>query len=102
MTQSNDIPNGVTRLEDEGIDLKLAVSALIETANRHQSNFERIVSETRDLRVETRDLGIETRTILIEMREDRTRVDATLDSINTALERIDRVIDYLLEQKHRE
>jgi predicted nucleic acid-binding Zn-ribbon protein len=40
MTQTNDLPRRVTRLENDNIDLKVAVSALIESVNLHQSNFE--------------------------------------------------------------
>ncbi|NJK74591.1 MAG: hypothetical protein HC786_00105 [Richelia sp. CSU_2_1] len=40
MSESNDIPNRVDRLENDVIDLKVAVSALISTTEVHQRNFE--------------------------------------------------------------
>ncbi len=40
MTQSNDLNLRVTRLENDNIDIKVAVSALIETVTLHQRNFE--------------------------------------------------------------
>ncbi|MEG4345991.1 hypothetical protein QUB70_22320 [Microcoleus sp. A003_D6] len=40
MNESNDLPNRVDRLENDAIDLKVAVSALISTTEIHQRNIE--------------------------------------------------------------
>jgi hypothetical protein len=40
MTQSNDIPNRIDRIENDIMDIKLAVSALISTTEVHQRNIE--------------------------------------------------------------
>lgn len=40
MTESSNMPNRVERLENETIDLKVAVSALISTTEVHQRNIE--------------------------------------------------------------
>ena len=40
MTESSNIPNRVDRLENDTIDIKVAVSALISTTEVHQRNIE--------------------------------------------------------------
>jgi hypothetical protein len=40
MTQSNDIPNRIDRIENDIMDIKLAVSTLISTTEVHQRNIE--------------------------------------------------------------
>ncbi|MEG4805646.1 hypothetical protein QUB63_34190 [Microcoleus sp. ARI1-B5] len=40
MTESSNIPNRVERLENDAIDIKVAVSALISTTEVHQRNIE--------------------------------------------------------------
>jgi hypothetical protein len=40
MSESSDLPNRVDRLENDAIDIKVAVSALISTTEIHQRNIE--------------------------------------------------------------
>ncbi|NJK30450.1 MAG: hypothetical protein HC940_10030 [Acaryochloris sp. SU_5_25] len=40
------------RLENETLDLRLAVSALLNTVTLHQQNFEVLVTEMRDIRTD--------------------------------------------------
>ena len=40
MTESSNIPNRVDRIENDAIDIKVAVSALISTTEVHQRNIE--------------------------------------------------------------
>ena len=40
MSESGDLPNRVDRLENDAIDIKVAVSALISTTEIHQRNIE--------------------------------------------------------------
>ena len=40
MTQSNDLSNRVERLENDSLDLKMAVSALLSTVEIHQRDME--------------------------------------------------------------
>jgi ribosomal protein L16 Arg81 hydroxylase len=40
MTESSNIPDRVDRLENDAIDIKVAVSALISTTEVHQRNIE--------------------------------------------------------------
>lgn len=40
MTQSNDLPNRIDRLENDSIDIKMAVSALLSTVEIHQRDME--------------------------------------------------------------
>ncbi len=63
MTQSNEFGTRLERAENEIIDLKVATSALIETVNLHQNNFEAsqrnfalIAAEIKGLRTENRRL----------------------------------------------
>ena len=76
MTQSNNTPNRLSRLENDVIDLKLATSSLIETVNIHQRNFELMIAELQRDRTETKS---QMNTILAEMQRDRSQVQARLD-----------------------
>ncbi|MBW4578215.1 MAG: hypothetical protein KME42_01405 [Tildeniella nuda ZEHNDER 1965/U140] len=40
MAQSNDLPNRVDRLENDSIDIKMAVSVLLSTVEIHQRDME--------------------------------------------------------------
>ena len=40
MTESSNIPNRVDRIENDAIDIKVAISALISTTEVHQRNIE--------------------------------------------------------------
>jgi hypothetical protein len=60
MSESNDIPNWVDRLENEVIDLKVAVSALISTTEVHQRNFETI---NRNIDIQQRNIETQQRNI---------------------------------------
>jgi chromosome segregation ATPase len=76
MTQSNqDLPQQVTRLENEQIDLKLAVSSLLAVVERHQAyhetsqrNFEAIVAEIRSMRADMQEMQSEVRGLQVENR----------------------------------
>ena len=57
---SRQIENNTTAL----IDMRLAVSSLIETSNQFQRNFEVIVSEIQDIKRDIRGLQVENRRIL--------------------------------------
>lgn len=46
----------MSRMENQIIELSLAVSSLITTSNRYQDNFLVLVNEIRDMKVEIRDL----------------------------------------------
>lgn len=69
MTESNDRLN---RLENQMIDIRIAVSALLETVTQHQSNFERLAIEIRNINVEIRDIKLEIRDIKVEIRDIRS------------------------------
>lgn len=55
MTEASNIPNGVDRLENEVIDIKVAISALISTTEIHQRNI-----ETMNRNIEIHQRNIET------------------------------------------
>ena len=83
MTDTDDRLN---RLEDQMIDMRLAVSALLETVTQHQRNFEtiqrnfeRISIEIRDMKIEIRDLRTDTLQIQSEVRGLQTENRRILD-----------------------
>jgi hypothetical protein len=75
MSESNDIPNWVDRLENEVIDLKVAVSALISTTEVHQRNFETI----------NRNIDIQQRNIETQQRN----IEAMLQLMTQSLQRME-------------
>jgi len=79
MSQANDLTNRVERLETDNIDIKLAISSLIAVVERHQTNFEVIVSEIRALREDTRSMQGDVRTIQGEIRGIQTENRRILD-----------------------
>ena len=54
MSESSDLPTRVDRLENDAIDIKVAVSALISTTEIHQRNI-----ETMNRNIETMNRNIE-------------------------------------------
>ena len=63
--------NRVSRLENSNIDIRLAVSAMIETVTQHQlnfetmqRNFEAVIAEIQIIKAEIRELQTENRRIL--------------------------------------
>lgn len=75
MSESNDIPNRVDRLENDVIDLKVAVSALISTTEVHQRNI-----ETMNRNIETQQRNIETQ---------QRNIDAMLQLMSQSLQRME-------------
>lgn len=75
MSESNNIPNRVDRLENDVIDLKVAVSALISTTEVHQRNF-----ETTNRNIEMINRNIETQ---------QRNIDAMLQLMTQSLERME-------------
>lgn len=81
MTQSNDLPQRVTRLEHEQIDLKLAVSSLLTVVERHQEyhetsqrNFERIMAEIQTMRRDMQEMRVDMREMRTDMQEMQSEV----------------------------
>ncbi|OUL33806.1 hypothetical protein [Nostoc sp. 106C] len=65
--------NRINRMEDQLIDMRLAVSALLETVTQHQRNFEttnhrfeRIFTEIRDIRTDMLQMQSEIRGLQTE------------------------------------
>lgn len=72
----------LNRLEDQMIDMRLAVSALLETVTQHQRNFETIqrnfevtqrnmdtlMTEIRDIRTDMREMQLEIRGLQTDNR----------------------------------
>ena len=60
MSESSELPNRVERLENDAIDIKVAVSALISTTELHQRNIETM---NRNIETMNRNLEIHQRNI---------------------------------------
>jgi hypothetical protein len=75
MSESNDLPNRVDRLENDAIDIKVAVSALISTTEVHQRN------------IETMNRNIETMNRNIEIHQ--RNIDAMLQLMTQSLQRME-------------
>lgn len=75
MSESSDLPNRVERLENDAIDLKVAVSALISTTEVHQRNIETM----------NRNIEIQQRNIEINQRN----IDAMLQLMTQSLQRME-------------
>ena len=77
------------------IDLRVAVSSLIETSNQFQRNFEVIVSEIREIKGDIRELKGEIRTINEEIRDIKLDIQG--------LQRENRgILDHLFGQQGNE
>ncbi|MBW4674065.1 MAG: hypothetical protein KME52_08595 [Desmonostoc geniculatum HA4340-LM1] len=81
----------INRMEDQLIDMRLAVSALLETVTQHQRNFETIqrnfdtvVTEIRDIRVEMRDM----RTDMLQMQAEVREIQVDVRGLQTENRRI--------------
>ncbi|MDX2239582.1 MAG: hypothetical protein NW224_02755 [Leptolyngbyaceae cyanobacterium bins.302] len=90
MTQSNDLPQRVERLENGQIDLKLAVSSLLAVVERHQvyhetsqRNFERIMAEIQSMRSDMQEMRADMQEMQSEIRglqvENRRILDILQD-----------------------
>ncbi len=75
MAQSNDILEQVERLENDQIDLKLAVSSLLAIVEQHQTyhetsqrNVETSLTEIHSIRADMREMQMEVRGLQTENR----------------------------------
>jgi len=75
MSESSNIPNRVDRLENDMIDIKVAVSALISTTEVHQRNI-----ETMSRNIETMNRNMET---------TNRNIDAMLQLMTQSLQRME-------------
>lgn len=76
----------INRMEDQLIDMRLAVSALLETVTQHQRNFETIqrntqlvIAEMRDIRADMRDIRADMLQMQSEVRGLQTENRRILD-----------------------
>ncbi|MBE9208926.1 hypothetical protein IQ244_20765 [Nostoc sp. LEGE 06077] len=83
--------NRIPRMENQLIDMRLAVSALLETVTQHQRNFETIqrnfetiITEMREMQTDIRDI----RTDMREMRSDMLQMQSEVRGLQTENRRI--------------
>ena len=82
MSESSDLPTRVDRLENDAIDIKVAVSALISTTEIHQRNI-----ETMNRNIETMNRNIEIHQGNIETMNHN--IDAMLQLMIQSLQRME-------------
>lgn len=115
MTQSDDLPARMNRAEDNIIDLRLAASALLQATDKHSVDIAALIEVSRRnsegvatlLEVSRRNSeGIAT---LLEVSrrnsEGMIRLEEAIQdirnsnaSINASIERMDRILDYLIRR----
>jgi hypothetical protein len=78
------------QVENQIIDMRLAVSALLEAINHHQANHETtqqnfgiVVTELRDLRIDVRDIVSEMRTMQSDIRTMQSEMRTMQSDIRT-------------------
>ena len=64
----------INRMEDQLIDMRLAVSALLETVTQHQRNFETIQRNFTTIMTEIRDIRVDMQEMRIDMQEMQSEV----------------------------
>lgn len=64
----------LSRVEDQVIDTRLAVSALLDTVTQFQRNFEALTVEIRDIRTDMRGMQAEIRDVRTDMRDMQAEI----------------------------
>jgi septation ring formation regulator EzrA len=71
----------INRMENQLIDMRLAVSALLETVTQHQRNFETVqrnfetvITEIRDIRLDMREMRVDMQEMRVDMQEMQSEV----------------------------
>ncbi|MBF2080209.1 MAG: hypothetical protein IGR76_17260 [Synechococcales cyanobacterium T60_A2020_003] len=99
MTQSNDLPNRMDRAEDNIIDLKLAVSATLQAIDKNSANIAQLIEVSRN-GLEMSRSALETGRNALEVSRRSSESIAELGDIirsnQGAIERMDRLLDYLM------
>lgn len=82
----------ISRLQDQFIDMRLAVSALLETVTRHQANheaaqrnFELLAAQTNEIRSDMRDMQRQMLTMQSEIRGLQTENNRILEVLERRL-----------------
>jgi hypothetical protein len=84
----------INKMENQLIDMRLAVSALLETVTQHQRNFETIQRNTAAIITEIRDIRVD----MQEMRADMLQMQSEVRGLQTENRRI---LD-ILQNRHTE
>lgn len=75
----------LNRVEDQMIDMRLAVSALLETVTQHQRNFETIQPNFETLATEMREMRSDMQTMQSEIRGLQTENNRILEILERRL-----------------
>ncbi len=91
MAESDD---RINKFEDQMIDMRLAVSAMLDTVSQHQMNFERIAIEIREMRSDMREMQVEIR----EIRDDTREIQLEVRGLQTENRRILDILQKQIEE----
>jgi hypothetical protein len=102
MTQSNDLPSRLDRVEDNIIDLRLAASALLQATDKNSADITALIEISRRNSETIATLGEVSR----RNTEGIGRLEEAIQdirnsniSINASIERMDRILDYLIRRE---
>jgi peptidoglycan hydrolase CwlO-like protein len=106
MTPSQDFPpqsitldQRVSRLEDRQIDLRMAVSSLVDTVNLHQTNFETMQRNIELILLRMQTTQSEIKEMQSEIKEMQSEIKEMQLDIKGLQAENRRILDYLLGQQ---
>jgi hypothetical protein len=112
MTQSNDLPAWMNRAEDNIIDLRLAVSAMLQAIDKNSADIAALIEVSRRngegilvLRETTADLREATAALQVsQLRTEaalqvfQQHTDAAIERLTASNERMERLFEYLIRR----
>jgi uncharacterized coiled-coil protein SlyX len=108
MTQSNDLPSRMDRAEDNIIDLRLAVSAMLQEIDKNSADIAQLIEASRnglEMSRSALEMGrsaLETSRNVLEISRQNSESIAELGNIiqsnQAAIARMDRLLDYLMRR----
>ncbi|MEB3212160.1 MAG: hypothetical protein VKL39_12435 [Leptolyngbyaceae bacterium] len=105
MTQSNDLPSRMNRAEDNIIDLRLAVSALLQATEKNSDDIAQLIEVSRQtLEMSRHNLEINGRNsdAIAVLQSSQLQTNEAIQGIRAAVERLDRLADYLIRRDDRQ
>ena len=97
--QSITLDQRVSRLEDRQIDLRMAVSSLVDTVNLHQTNFETMQRNIELILLRMQTTQSEIKEMQSEIKEMQSEIKEMQVDIKGLQAENRRILDYLLGQQ---
>ncbi len=94
MTQSNDLPDRISRAEDNIIDLRLAASALLQATEKNSTDIAALIEVSRY----TLEVSCRNSEAIPVLQASQLRTDEAIREIRATNERMDRLFDYLIRR----